>query len=301
MKLAIPAVVVLGTVVAGCTVTVDSHSEIFREEKRFPVSGVADVKVTTFDGAIDIRAWDKDEVLIEIEKRGPNKGAIEGLAITSEHKGNAIELEVKRPRSESFSGIGIHRTAYAALHVWVPTRTNVRANSGDGSITVERVEGRLELRTGDGRIRASDIAGEITLDTGDGSIAVEGARGRLAVDTSDGSVSVRGSLGAVKLHTGDGSVTYRAEPGSTMSEPWDITTGDGTVALFLPPGFGADIDAHTGDGSISDDLSVAAVEVERADGDSRRERRRTLRGTIGAGGPLLRVRTGDGSIRLKLN
>ena len=35
---------------------------------------------------------------------------------------------------------------------------------------------------------------------------------------------------------------------------------------------------------------------ERAERD-----RRTLRGQIGAGGQLLRVRTGDGAIRLKLN
>ena len=57
MKLPIPAAVILGALSCGCTVTVDSHSEIFREEKRFPVSGVADVRVTTFDGSIQIRSF----------------------------------------------------------------------------------------------------------------------------------------------------------------------------------------------------------------------------------------------------
>lgn len=302
MKLAIPAAVLLGIVSTGCTVTVDSHSEIFRDEKRFPVAGIADVRVATFDGAIQIQSWDKPEVLIEIEKRGPSKSAVDGLEVLSTRNGQVIELEVKRPRTESFSGIGIHRTAYASLRIFVPRTTNIRARSGDGSITIEAIEGTLELKTEDGRIRATDVGGTMTFDTGDGSITVDGATGRLSVDTGDGSVNVRGSLNAVKLHTGDGSVTYRAEPGSTMTDPWEITTGDGTVALFLPRNFDADIDAHTGDGRITDDLSIDRP-VERTDGDDRDDRRsrRTLRGTLGAGGKLLRVRTGDGSIRLKQN
>jgi hypothetical protein len=136
----------------------------------------------------------------------------------------------------------------------------------------------------------------MTFDTADGSISVEGARGQLSVDTGDGSVSVRGGLGAVKLHTGDGSVTYYAEPGTTMTAPWEITTGDGTVALFLPAEFGAEIDAHTGDGSIVNELAVEGPEAE----EPKRRRTRTLKTRVGPGGELLRVRSGDGSIRLKL-
>jgi hypothetical protein len=279
MRLAIPAALVLGVVSTGCTVTVDSHSEIFREEKRFPVSGLTDVRVTTFDGAIQVQSWDKPEVLIEVEKRGPSKNAVEGVEVIATQKGNVIELEVKRPRSESFSGIGIHRTAYARLSVWVPKATNIRARSGDGAITIERVDGRLELRTGDGSIRATDVSGEMTFDTADGSISVDGARGRLSADT------------------GDGSVTYHAEPGTTMSEPWEITTGDGTVALYLPTEFGAEIDAHTGDGSIVNELAVEGPEAE----GPKPRRTRTLKARLGAGGQPLRVRSGDGSIRLKMN
>ena len=283
----------LGLLSAGCTVTVDSHSEIVRTEKRFTIDGTGDVRVATFDGSIEIQSWDKPEVVIEIEKRGPSKSAVEDLEITSQQKGNLIELEVKRPRNESFSGLGLHRTASARLIVNVPRETDVRARSGDGSIRIERVTGRLDLRTGDGSIRASDVSGELTLDTGDGSITVEGVEGRLSVDTGDGSVNVAGRLGSLKLHTGDGSVVYRGEPGSAMTEPWEITTGDGGVTLYLPADFGAELDAHTGDGTIRNDLNV-----DNAGGE---KERRTLRGRLGAGGKLLRVRTGDGAIRLKLN
>ena len=279
---------------SACVVSVDSQGQIVREEKRFTVTGTPDLRLTTFDGAIEIQAWDRNEVAIDVEKRGATREAVDALEIKSSQEGNRIELEVKRPRAENFSGFGFHQSASARLIVSVPREVNVIARSGDGSIRIERVSGRFELRTGDGSIRASDVEGELILDTGDGSVAVEGARGRLVVDTGDGGVSVTGRLTSVKLHTGDGSIVYRAEPGSEMSDNWEITTGDGGVTLYLPPNFGAEIDAQTGDGSIRSDLDIASTtEVERS------ESRRTLKGRLGTGGREIRVRTGDGTIRLK--
>lgn len=296
MRFTCPActVVLAAAISTACVVSVDSQGQIVREEKRFSVSGTPDVRVTTFDGSIEVQSWDRAEVLIEIEKRGPTREAIDALEIKSSQDGNVIELDVKRPRSETFSSMGFRRSPSARLIVTIPKRADVRARSGDGSIRIERVEGRLEVRTGDGSIRAADVSGNLEFNTGDGSINVDGAEGRLAVDTGDGSVHVSGKLSALKMHTGDGSIVFRAQPGGSMTEDWDISTGDGGVALYLPPDFSAEIDAHTGDGTITNDLTLASSEGVQAN-------RRTVRGRLGAGGRLLRVRTGDGSIRLKSN
>jgi hypothetical protein len=102
----------------------------------------------------------------------------------------------------------------------------------------------------------------------------------------------------VRLHTGDGSITFRADAGTAMSDDWSLTTGDGSVALYLPSDFGAEIDAHTGDGSIRNELTRAA----EAEGDRDRDRdsdKHSLRTRLGNGGKTLRIRTSDGSIRLK--
>jgi DUF4097 and DUF4098 domain-containing protein YvlB len=295
MKSAVIAAPILAaTLGSGCVVSVDSQGQIVREEKRYTVKGVPDLRLTTFDGSIEIQSWEKPDVAIDIEKRGATREAVDALEIKSDQQGNRIELEVKRPRSETFSGLGFYQSASAKLIVSVPRDTNVIARSGDGSIRIERVNGRLELRTGDGSIHASDVGGDLILNTGDGSITVEGARGKIDLDTGDGGVNVTGTLTGVKLHTGDGSIVYRAEPGSEMSDNWDITTGDGGVTLYLPSGFGAELDAHTGDGSIRNDLDIASgPEVEHA------ESRRTLRGRLGGGGKQIRIRTGDGTIRLR--
>ena len=287
-SLAVATVAVLAT---GCVV-VDSQGHIAREEKRFSVSGSPELRLTTFDGAIEIRSGEGKDVVVEIEKRGPTQESIDGLQIETKQDGNRVDVEVKKPAGRSvFFGIGSHMSPSAKLIVTMPREGNVTARSGDGSIRVEDVHGKLELRTGDGSIRARDIGGDMSLSTGDGSVTLDSADGDLAVDTGDGSVSVSGRLGAVKLNTSDGSITLRADPGTAMKDDWSLTTGDGGVVVYLPADFGAQLDAHTGDGSIRNELKLS----ESSDDSERR----TVRGKIGPGGKLLRIRTGDGSIRLK--
>jgi len=286
------AALIASCLCGGCTVRLDSQSQIAKEERRFTVQGTPVVRATTFDGSIHIQSWDKPEVLIEIEKRGPTREAVDALEVKSSQNGDTIEIEVPKPRNVSFQVVGMGNSPSARLTVWVPKRADVRARSGDGSIVIESVNGRIEIHTGDGSIRANDIAGELTLSTGDGSVTVDGAEGRLTLDTGDGGVNVAGKLTGVKLHTGDGSIVYRAQPGTAMAEDWDITTGDGGVSIYLPSDFGAELDAHTGDGTIRNDLDVEPS-------GSGQISRRTVRGRLGAGGRQLRIRTGDGSIRLR--
>jgi hypothetical protein len=294
MKSVLPTVALAASLpmcLAGCVV-VDTQGHIAREEKRFTVSGLPELRLTTFDGAIDIRAGDGKVVVVEVEKRGATPQAIEQLKVETKQDGNVIEVSVKRPaRDVEFFGLsGMSSTA--KLIVTMPREGNVTARSGDGSIRIDHVSGRLELRTGDGSIRGTSIGGQITLATGDGSVTLDDAQGDVDVDTGDGSVSVAGRLGIVKLHTGDGSITFRAEPGTTMKDNWSLTTGDGGVSVYLPSDFGAQLDAHTGDGTIRNELPIKTH-------DGGENSRRTVKGQLGTGGRTLRIRTGDGSVRLK--
>jgi hypothetical protein len=278
-----------------CVVSVDSQGQIVREEKRFPLSGTPELQLGTFDGAIEVRSSDTNQVLVEIEKRGPTREAVEALVVESSQDGSRITLEVKQPRKEHFTGFGFHMSASARLIVTVPRRSNIRARTGDGAIRLDGVDGRLELRTGDGAIRVSGVSGELLLHTGDGAITVDGAEGKLALETGDGGVNVEGKLSSVKMHTGDGSIVYRVEPGARMDDDWEISTGDGSVSLYLPSSFSAELDAHTGDGGIRNDLGVE--DLERA--GNRDRDRQALRARLGDGGHRLRIQTGDGAISLK--
>jgi DUF4097 and DUF4098 domain-containing protein YvlB len=229
-------------------------------------------------------------VQLEIEKRGPSEDEIKKLQVDVKQDGNRIDVEVKKPSSEIVFGFG-HITPTAKLIVTMPKSGNVVARSGDGSIRIDGVTGHLDLHTGDGSIKANSIGGDVTLQTGDGSVTLDGITGRLDLQTSDGSVTVAGSPEVAKVHTGDGSITFRAESGAAMKDDWSFTTGDGSVSLYLPGDFSAELDASTGDGSVHSELNVS--------GSSQDREKRSLRGRLGQGGKLLKVRTGDGTIRLR--
>jgi DUF4097 and DUF4098 domain-containing protein YvlB len=273
--LGLPLTLAAALVFPGCIdlVGADLGRHVEREEKHFSVSGKPDVTLKTFDGAIEIRTWDKPEVQVTIEKRGKSKAATDAIEIRSEQQGDRITVEARTSDSRSF-GLHFNDSRSARLIVSMPANADLSAGSGDGSIDVDGLSGRLQLRSGDGSIRGRSVGGELDVHTGDGS------------------VTLSGKLTTLRAHSGDGSVTIQADEGSTTGGDWDITTGDGSVTLAVPDGFGAELDAHTGDGGIhTQDLTVSNVTGQIS--------RNSLRGRLGGGGRTVRVRTGDGSITIR--
>ena len=261
-----------------------------RQEKTFSTTGTPDIDLSTFDGAIEIRPWDKAQVLVVIEKRAANKSEADTIDVRAEQSGNHVTIDVKEPR-DRFRDFW-HTSRSARLIVSAPASSNIVAKSGDGSIDIERMTGRIDLRSGDGNIRGSDLYGDLRAHSGDGSIKLAGLNGALDVDTGDGSISASGTFASVRVRSGDGGVTIHAEKGSAATDAWDIVTGDGSVTLELPDGFSGDLDAHAGDGRAH----LEDVAVSNATGEISKH---TVRGTLGSGGKPVRLRTGDGSITLR--
>jgi len=285
-------VAVLAAVVCGpaCVDIISAARFIDREEKRFTVSGKPDVSLSTFDGSIEIRPSDRQEVIVTIEKRASSKEEAARIDIHTEQTGNHIVVDVRIPKGVHM--FGFNQSASAKLIVSLPAASDVQAHSGDGSIDIERVTGTLDLRSGDGSINGRDLAGGLKVHTGDGSIKLIGVNGALDADTGDGRIDVAGTFSSVRAHSGDGSVTIHADAGSSASDEWTITTGDGSVVLEVPDGFGGELDAHTGDGAIEvHDITLSNV--------TGRISRDTVRGRLGNGGGTVRVRTGDGTITLR--
>ena len=205
------------------------------------------------------------------------------------------------PASESadFDGIqiGVNFSPTARLRVAVPRNSQLTASSGDGSITVEDVNGKVALTTSDGSVRASRVTGELSVRSGDGSIRLDAVEGKLDLETEDGSIGVEAKPTALRARTADGTHSTRVDADTEMTEDWDVQTADGSVTLTLPSSFDGELDAETRDGSVR--ANHPAVTNESREGDDREERRRTLKATLGSGGRTLRVRTGDGTIRIE--
>lgn len=253
---------------------------------QYALKGRPDVHVTTDDGSVQIEVSDRPEVSARVTTRGW-RIAPDEVTITESQTGDRVSLEVRVPRYHwgmSFS----HRSITVALQV--PRQSDLDIRTGDGSVSVQPVSGRLHIFTGDGSITAEGLQGEMRLHTGDGSIRATGLEGRLEADTGDGHLDVQGRFEVLDLRTGDGGIEAAAERGSKMSGAWSLQSGDGGITLRLSDDLSADLDAHTGDGHITVDLPVMVTGSISSS---------TVRGKLGAGGPPLRVHTGDGSIRLQ--
>jgi hypothetical protein len=285
------AVLLLG---AACVVSIDREGYIERDEQRFlvPEGEVVEVALYTFDGAVEIRSWDRPEVLIEIEKRGEDKEAVDGIEIIGEQTGNRIQFEARRPgASDYFVGIGSFTSTSAKFVATVPANTSVIVRSGDGSITAKHITGRLELRTEDGSIRTIETSGDLLAETGDGRIELEGVAGRVEARTEDGSVRVTGTPSMLRVRSGDGSVVLRIRSGAVMDGDWMVVTEDGSVEVELPDGFDCEIETDPRDGRTRNELDLSNVTGGTRD-------RPSLTGRLGEGGYLLTIRTDDGNIRL---
>jgi hypothetical protein len=279
--------------VSACQINIDHEGFIEREEKRFPATSMVSLHLYTFDGAIEVRSWDKPEVLVEVEKRGEDKEAVAKIQVLSERTGDKIQVEARHPTGRTaWVGIGSHRSPSARLIATLPRKSNLVVRTGDGAVVVERVQGRLELRTADGSIRALETAGDLLAETNDGSIQLDDVSGKIEAHTADGSLRVSGMPSVLRARSGDGSVVVRIRRGAAMTDDWMVTTNDGSISVELPEGFNAEIEADPGsDGRARSDLVLANLTGGTRD-------HRTLRGRLGSGGKLFTLRTGDGTIRI---
>ncbi len=293
------------TALGACEVNLHTEGLSSRDVRTFKVTGAPDVVLETFDGAIEVHSWDRSEVEVEVEKRAMEQPLIDQMKVDVEQQGDRIVVRVTGPARADFRGItvGMHISPTARLRVAVPRATNLEARSGDGSIRVEALDGKLVLNTVDGSVTGVRVSGDIRIRTGDGSIKLDDVAGNLDLETEDGSIGIDAKPAALHAKTGDGTIRVTIDPDSAMAADWDLSTGDGSVILTLPSGFNAELDAETSDGVVRSDhpllKELTAERREGEDGDERRERRRSLRTRMGEGGKILKVRTGDGTIRIE--
>ena len=287
------SVSVLALASAACSIDVRGEGIVTREQKRFTVSGQPELNLRTFDGSVQLKSWDRNEVLVEIERRGQDAQTAEALVVNATQEGNRIIVEAPEPRDRRERiHIGSWQSPSVSLIVTAPRKLTAEVRTGDGWIEANDLTGDVALNSGDGSIRAGHIEGSLRARTGDGAIAVTDAVGRVEADSGDGSIELAGRFEALDVRTGDGSVRLDAYSGSALKTDWNVNTGDGSITLRLPANLDAELDAHTGDGGVRAN-GIDGVTSSRDDED-----RGTLRGRIGKGGRTLRLRSGDGSISI---
>jgi Putative adhesin len=293
--------VIAVALVAAGTLTATARAEEWT--KTYTVSGRAQVRVETNDGAVRIATGDGKQVEFRVIYEGYELNKT--IHIDSRQDGDSVQVNARVTGHWGFSWGGGRRGP--RIEVRMPKNADLQIDTGDGSVETQPLSGHVKIHTGDGSVHVQAVDGSVDIDTGDGSITVEGAKGDIRLHTGDGRIEARnldgsvdansgdghikidGRLDALNIKTGDGSIDARVEPGSKLTGGWSIRTGDGSVDVVLPADLRANIDASTNDGHIS--LSIP-VTVEGSFSNSQ------IHGKMNGGGQALTIHTGDGSIRL---
>jgi DUF4097 and DUF4098 domain-containing protein YvlB len=178
-----------------------------RESQTFSVSGAPRVNLSTFDGVVTVRSWDKPEVMYTAIKRGNRSEDLKAITIKAEQQGSLVSIIAEVENQESGA---------VDFELFLPRNISLNASSGDGRLVVEGLSGDITLRTGDGPIEVSNTRGTLMVNTGDGPIRVNGFEGQLDARTGDGSISLDGSFTGLAAQTGSGSVALSVPNGANF-------------------------------------------------------------------------------------
>jgi hypothetical protein len=169
--------------------------------------------------------------------------------------------------------------------IQAPADVYLNAATGSGDISDDGVGQNTKLNTGSGGIHATGLHGSFSLGTGSGSIyAEQTGDGDVKAETGSGSIELRNVHGGLHAETGSGSIKVAGTP----SAPWKLETGSGGIELWTGNA-PLTLDAETGSGGVQTDREMTTQGTVN---------HHHVTGKIGGGGPLVRIETGSGSIRV---
>jgi len=192
----------------------------------------------------------------------------------------ALELEVETPRKWN-------RRGAAHLCVRVPRTMKLAVSAANGRIQVEGIRGAVRARSTNGSACVSDVVGDVDVSTSNAKVSCTCIRGRLMARSSNGKIEIDEHRGAIDASTSNGLI--RASVDDVGKEGIHLATSNGRIVLDLPDEVDAELDIRVDNGVIRNDRKLDK---------STRETGGRVLGRLGAGGPLIKLRTSNGSISL---
>lgn len=261
------------------------------------------LQVETFNGSVEIQGWDKDAVEIRGTKSAWDSDLLSRITIDIDATPEAVRVRAVRPEGRR-GNMGV------SFVLNVPQKVVLESVvSSNGSIRLTRIEGNARLKTSNGSLRIAGLKGDLDASTSNGAVELKDFAGAALVRTSNGSITADGVRGHLEAATSNGAIEaqiletaperpIRVEStngsihltlGQLRNNDVIASTSNGLIAVRLPANVNARLDASTSNARISCEFELTA-----RTGDSKSR----LEGVIGSGGPLLKLRTSNGSIRL---
>lgn len=164
--------------------------------------------------------------------------------------------------------------------------TGVAALDGDffGDVHLEKLFGPAHLHSSRTDIQLARLVGSATLDGDD--LTVENATGPVSVATQAKDIALRRVTGEMRVNNSNGDVKIDAlDPVGAMN----IENRNADVQVTLPNDAKFSVKATAADGDIQNDFNLSAQDNNN---------RSSLSGAVAGGGPLIRISTEKGDIRV---
>jgi DUF4097 and DUF4098 domain-containing protein YvlB/uncharacterized membrane protein len=153
-----------------------------------------------------------------------------------------------------------------------------------GDVHLTKVHGPVHLHSSRTDCQMAELSGSVSLD-GD-NLSVDTAKGPLTIATHAKDISLRNVTGDVRVKNSDGDVSVTAiQPLGSIN----IENHNGSVDLTLPNDAQFSIQANAGYGEIHSDF-----DLKTQNGDEYS----TISGSVGTGGPMIRIVADKGDITL---
>ena len=130
---------------------------------------------------------------------------------------------------------------------------------------------------------------DLKLKAHNGGVAISDVRGRIDFETTNGGASLNRLAGTVHGHTQNGGLKVLMMGDRWDGTEFDASTTNGGVQMSVPASYNARLETSTVNGGISLDFPVTVS------GKISRE----LAVNLGSGGPLVRVTTVNGGVKIQ--
>jgi DUF4097 and DUF4098 domain-containing protein YvlB len=157
-----------------------------------------------------------------------------------------------------------------------------------GDVQFGNIGQTLRFRSSRTDLTAQKLSGRLNMDIG--SLNLSGIDGPLEISTRQKDITVDEFKHSVKISDSNGDVQLRTSLPPTHAIEIDLKKGQ--IELALPPASSFQIEASSRKGEVECDFSGPSLKVVK-EGDNP-----SIIGTIGKGGPLVRLTTEYGAIRV---
>jgi DUF4097 and DUF4098 domain-containing protein YvlB len=284
--------------VSGATSAVANAQLVGRNETVYTWRGTipagGQFTVRNFNGPIDVRPSTGNTVELRAEKR-PKGGADitdVGFEVRKSSTGDVSICSTQNEDScdgDRHSDNGWRRQVTVTMTVLIPRNLRLKLATGNGAVSVEGAGSEVQASTGNGRVHIGETQGMVRVSTGNGDVDVRNAKASVNVSTGNGNVDVVTVEGPVEVSSGNGDIDVRMSA-LRAKEDMAFHTGSGDVKLTLPANYNGELDASTGNGTIRSEFDLK-IKGQLSP--------RHVRATIGEGGPMLRMSTGNGEFEIR--